>query len=332
VKSENEIVVNDELMVRYLCGEATPEEAIALMEWLKEGDHASRFKEVEETWYVVHRSKAPRIVDSNKALNRISPILNVQTPDSKTRFFNPASLVFRIAAMLLVAVTVGLMLYLGFDKRAEENVELSTLANSDDLKLPDSSSVTLYHHTRLSYPKNFDKNLRAVEMHSGEAFFAITSDAQRPFIIQTPLASIRVVGTSFNVTVTNNQLQVGVREGKVMIYTQKDTTLIETGFTGSVRTGVESIVTENSVNANAWAYSTKRFVFRGTPMSDVLQAIEKAYGFTIEVSDSAINKCKLNATFDHVSIENMLNLVAETLNLSVTRDGTKFILEGEGCH
>ena len=58
MKNKNDIVVNDELIARYLSGEATPDEAEALIDWLAEPGNQEHFEEMQATWDVTYPSKA----------------------------------------------------------------------------------------------------------------------------------------------------------------------------------------------------------------------------------------------------------------------------------
>jgi ferric-dicitrate binding protein FerR (iron transport regulator) len=116
-----------------------------------------------------------------------------------------------------------------------------------------------------------------------------------------------------------------------MVVSAYDTAYLEAGFTGMVQAGGNAIQIWGTVNANAWGYATRHFVFKDTPLKEVISSLEKAYPNTIRVRTKNINNCNLTVTFDNVSAEKMVDLIAETLNLSVTRDGSVFILEGEGC-
>jgi ferric-dicitrate binding protein FerR (iron transport regulator) len=74
-------------------------------------------------------------------------------------------------------------------------------------------------------------------------------------------------------------------------------------------------------------------VFNNTPLREVFGYVEKAQHCIINVDNSRIENCKLTATFEQVSTDYMLNLIAEALNLSVTKnDERSFTVEGEGCH
>jgi ferric-dicitrate binding protein FerR (iron transport regulator) len=66
------------------------------------------------------------------------------------------------------------------------------------IQLPDGSVVRLNSSSTLTYDKNFGKNIREVNL-TGEAFFDVTKDSSRPFIIHTNVIDVKVLGTAFNV-------------------------------------------------------------------------------------------------------------------------------------
>lgn len=77
--------------------------------------------------------------------------------------------------------------------------EVSTRPGSKTkIQLPDGSIVWLNADSKLEYNKNFDGELREVQL-TGEAFFDVVKNPQRPFIVHTSSADIKVLGTSFNV-------------------------------------------------------------------------------------------------------------------------------------
>ena len=86
-----------------------------------------------------------------------------------------------------------------------------------------------------------------------------------------------------------------------------------------------------AVKANDWAYATRKLTFNDTPMEEVIQILEKTYQQPVNVSNNQIKRCSLNGKFDNVSLEKLLTFVAESLNLSLTKNDNGFILQGEGC-
>ena len=84
---------------------------------------------------------------------------------------------------------------------------------------PTEAILFLNRNTRLSYRDNFGRHGRNVTL-SGEAFFEITRDEKNPFIVDAGNASVKVIGTSFNVITKNSDsaVEVFVKTGQVLSY------------------------------------------------------------------------------------------------------------------
>jgi ferric-dicitrate binding protein FerR (iron transport regulator) len=330
VKREHDIEIKDELIVRYLAGEAGPEEAMALQDWLMLAENKAYFENIQRTWEQAHPSKTPRSVDALQAWKNVDlqtePAVMWKSKSAARRH----TVILRIAASLLITILGTLLIYIRVHKPVER-VVVTTTDSLKNVNLPDNSTAILHHNSKLLYPATFGEEQRNVELAQGEAFFTVTSNAEKPFIIHTSVADIRVVGTAFNVALKGDQLEVSVKEGKVLVYTSQDSSYLAAGFTCVVQPALGTIRVKDSVHTNAWGYATHRLIFKDTPLEEVIADIEKAYPYSITLGNPGINNCRLTATFDNDSAENLLNLIAETLNLSVVKNGTVFTLQGEGC-
>lgn len=319
--NSKEIVVDDELMVKYLGGEASPEEAEALTDWLGQKQNSARFAAIERAWYAARPSLTPRAVSADRAWEKLAGA----THQLRVVPFDFAW-IGKVAALVVLGAG-GLWAYHQWSATPDQ--VLATHQNTETLLLADQSVAVLYHETVLSYPEKFTNSTREVSMERGEAFFTIAPDKDHPFIIHTRAGDVRVVGTAFNLAVAGDQLEVGVSEGKVMVISSKDTAYVTAGITARMRDQVIEVA--DSVDANAWAYATHRLIFSATPLEQVLRVVEKTYHQPVNVSNSQIKRCTLTGTFDNVSAEKLLTFVAESLNLSLTKNGNGFILQGEGC-
>lgn len=204
-----------ELMEKYRQGTCTPEEAAIL-----------------DQWYTSYQNK-PDVLDSLSAAerehiqqrmyNKISARINVDDqPETRTRVI-PLWLKVGVAAAL-----TGFVLLFVWNRQpanntttitAESWASISNTGNSIIKQdLPDGSSVWLKPGTRLSYPKAFAGASRNVKMH-GEAFFEVTKNPQRPFIIESKHIVTKVWGTSFRVFDKDNlqKATVTVLTGKVSV-------------------------------------------------------------------------------------------------------------------
>ncbi len=328
---KNEIEINDELIARYLSGEATPEEAMALSDWLGDAVNRSRFEGLQQAWNSTSPGKVNRAVDVKSAWRIVDARKNNSRRSQRTFLLENRS-ILKIAAAVTLTVSVAAVLYFSFQKERPMQLAATTADSLQHITFADHSTAVVNRNGHLIYPEKFETDQRQVSLMKGEAFFQVTADASKPFIVNTRMVSIKVVGTAFNVIVGDESVSVSVDEGKVLVFSPTDSIYLEPGKAASFNQAEQKFSLAKS-NRNDWAYASRKLVFVNTPLWEVFEHIEKAQNCEIQVSDSAIGNCKLTATFESVSTDYMLNLITEALNLSVTRDDKRtFKVEGKGCH
>lgn len=328
---KSEIKIDDGLIVRYLAGEATPEEALALDDWLENPANKSYFLELQNTWNASFPGKFPRSISLESAWNSVNEKKgNVRMDSFPARRILAQKTFYKIAAAVLLLVTFAVFFYV---RQHEEYSTEITLASGDSLQnitLSDRSSVVLNRSSIIRYPKTFG-NPRELTVLEGEAFFRVSPDAANPFFIHTGYATIKVIGTTFNVVVKSTAFEVSVETGKVLVYTPTDSVFLEPDQAATLTAGSPSFMIKDS-NQNTWAYATHKYTFNNTPLHEVFGYVESAQHCAIRMVNPDIGNCKLTATFESVSTEYMLTLITEALNLSVTKnDDRTFTVEGEGC-
>jgi transmembrane sensor len=323
---ENKIIVTDELIAKYLTGNASPEEAMMLHEWQEGNGNKDYFDQFQSAWLSARPDKGDRVIDQANAWKKVSQRL---VPASQKSYFLSRATLLKIAASVTIALIAGAILLLSISKE-ESIIQQMTQNTVENITLPDQSDVTLSRNARIEYQKEFKGSARELTLQ-GEAFFKVTPNKEKPFIIHTENADIKVIGTSFNVNSNNGDLEVSVVEGKVLVIADEGEQYIAAGNTAHIRASSPEIEVQHSVDLNTLGYATHRFFFKNTPLVEVFRDIEKSYPFSINVSDKAIENCKLTATFENASVENILSLVAETLDLVVTKNGQTFVLQGTGC-
>lgn len=100
-----------------------------------------------------------------------------------------------IAVLLVISGGAGYWLY-------QENNHQLLVAIADEgivkeVILPDGTKVWLNNSTTLKYPHEFSEKERNVYLE-GEAYFEVTKNQHKPFIVQSDAMQIRVLGTTFN--------------------------------------------------------------------------------------------------------------------------------------
>lgn len=329
-----EIEITDELIARYLHGEATPEEAIALHEWQEQPANQRHFEKLQNAWNSTYPSRTPRRVDPNRAWSKMTSVTDravIPIKDDEKYSFKNRNIWIGIAASFLLILGVSAIFYFSQKDVTSPPISVTSTDTVRQIVLPDNSQITMNRNSTLTYPKQFDSHQRTVQLDSGEAFFNVASDKSSPFVIHTAIADIKVIGTAFNVIVTEDGMEVSVDHGKVLVYTATDSTYLEAGLSARIQSGQSDFDTSSPADRNVWAYATHKFVFQNTPLNEVVSTIEKAQSCSIVLKNRAIGNCKLTATFESVSTDYILTLITEAMNLSVTKNDNTFTVEGEGC-
>lgn len=328
---KNEIEINDALIARYLSGEASPEEAMAMSDWLDDPVNRAHFEGLQHAWNSMLPGEKSRTIDVERAWRIVDDRKNNSSGSQATFLFKLRN-ILKIAAAVTLIVTVAAALYLSFRKAQPVQLTATTTDSVQHITFADHSTAVVNRNSTLTYPETFETGQREVRLMKGEAFFRVTADAVKPFVVNTRSVSIKVVGTAFNVIVGDEMVSVSVDEGKVLVFSQTDSVYLDAGKSASFNPDQQKFNLAES-NHNDWAYASGKLVFVNTPLEEVFNHIEKSQNCEIQVSDSDIGNCKLTATFESVSTDYMLNLITEALNLSVIRnDERTFKVEGNGCH
>jgi ferric-dicitrate binding protein FerR (iron transport regulator) len=182
-------------------------------------------------------------------------------------------------------------LYLSERSVFSKKITVATDINQKNLEvtLPDGSVVILNRETVLSYRSDYGKNERIVSL-SGEAFFEITPDQDKPFTIDAGKAKVKVLGTSFNVITDNPDaaVEVFVKTGKVMLSDNSgsNTLLLEPGYVGTI----DSEKSDRSFNENPnyMAWNTGVLVYDGQTLDIVFRDLKRVYNMDIIADDPSI--------------------------------------------
>jgi ferric-dicitrate binding protein FerR (iron transport regulator) len=122
----------------------------------------------------------------------------------------------RIAALFLIIAGAAILYYVLNSDQKIKNI--TAHADNKILKdtLPDGSVITLNKNASLVYPEKFKGDTRSVSL-TGEAFFEISPNKEKPFVIGVNDVMVKVVGTSFNIRSSRGTTEVIVESGIVQV-------------------------------------------------------------------------------------------------------------------
>ena len=187
------------------------------------------------------------------------------------------------------------------------------------ITLPDGTIVYLNSESRLTYTPEFNDIMREVTLE-GEAFFDVKPNKNKPFVVKTSVFDVEVLGTSFNVSVyeDDNIVETALVEGKVKLTMNRSackpvylTPSQKFVYSRNERRGQISIMEEDS--ELAWKQGI--LVFNDEPLEEVFKKIERWYGVTIHYDQNNIVDDNFTGQFKLIPIQEMMNILRMHYNL-----------------
>lgn len=317
-----------ELMGKVLHEEATSTEIRELEEWRKLSDSNEQiWKETISVW-----QKAGMLFEHQKhnSSQKWNDLLQTLASRKRRRIFAQIS----IAASLLILFTLGSILvipkFLNKGLMAQEFVEdVPCDSVIQNLSLPDGTLVSLNSEAHFSYPKTFNGNTREVKL-SGEAFFNVTPNREKPFIIKIGSSQIKVLGTSFNVKAhpDKDTIEVIVATGRVELSCNSVKPIVlSKGEKGTLDLVKKNIVKEVNKDRNYSSWNSKLLVFRNSKMSEVVKKLSDTYHVHILFDSKQLKDIEWTVTFDNQSLAAVFNIMERTFDINVTYENNIYWLK-----
>jgi transmembrane sensor len=313
--------MSDDLLVKYLLKEVSASEAALVDAWIAERpQHAHYYNDFKIVWEESRKLAGRSNVNVDEAWDRFQGLVAKETKPRSVSLTRPA---LSIAAGLALLIG-GTLLYLLLNKESERLIVQSGM-QIQTVKLPDGSFVTLNKGSELSYPKVFSGPRREV-MLQGEAFLEVVPDKTHPFIVSANVAQIKVVGTSFNIKTRDTATEVIVTTGIVEVTNKVEMLQLLPNEATTVYKGRAGLAKRKAQDQLYNYYRTKEFVCNNTPLERLADVLSEAYNIQIDIIDPALRKLPLTVTFRNESLNEVLLVISETLNIRAEQSGKRVIL------
>lgn len=334
--SNKDAHIDDELIARYLSGEAAEEEQLQVKSWVKLSEANRRhFERLRVLWERTGRiaSHEEADVDVDRAWKRFQATARKRSVSDK-KGAETRSL-FGYWARIAAVLVVGLSIWFIVRNIPGDVAEMQVLATSEAVEtdsLPDGSIVTVNRGGRVTYPETFSGDRRVVTLQ-GEAFFQVAANPDKPFVVQANTAEVTVLGTSFYVQAYDSagMVDIGVEEGKVSVTSKGVLAVLQAGERVIINTRSGELTAKKAYDPNVLFWKSETLTFRDVPLQEVFDVLESAYGVDIEVRDQDIIRCRLSARFDKAPVEQVLQIIGTNFGIATEKQGDVFIVSGNGC-
>ncbi|GGH15557.1 anti-sigma factor [Sphingobacterium alkalisoli] len=323
-----EPTVPEELvLIRYLRGHASPSEAQQVEAWIDQ--------RVENKQIV---AKLALLDHAQQTLVRISgrdPKLALMKLTHQIKRRSLVRMLKRVsvaAAILFGILTIGIYFFPRQQSgNAIADTTMVTLYAKDHLRtpisLPDGTIVYLNAGSQLTYAKPFAENHRLVSI-TGEAFFEVVADANRPFLVRTAHdeLTIRVLGTVFNVnaypgqqmirtTLVSGSVQLQVPGVKEKIFLKPTQRALFSPKDNKLK--LETVDVSDEIE-----WRKDRLVFKNTPMDEVLRRVAQFYDVVFKIESPVIHTYKFTGSFEGKTLDDVLNYmkISSKMKYSIKRE------------
>lgn len=233
---------------------------------------------------------------------------------------------YAAAAALLIGSTAVITRYLSNDKMPAEEVVSSFYVPSGQraqLVLPDGTQVWLNGRSTLTYPTSFGSKERRVNL-TGEAFFEVTNDVGKPFIVSANHVEMKVLGTKFNVYnhPEADYVETALLEGCVEVSntcSHMQRVILKPNESVTVSEGKMQVKPLSSPDHFLWKEGI--YCFENETLLDIIARLERYYDVKIKVKDPELLTIGYSGKFrQHDGIDEILRMIGKIHRFTVTKD------------
>ena len=301
-----------------------------------------------EDAYMLHLH---RMSEMNIPFGDSSTILSVTIGKNKIRKWYWVA-----AAVLIVAIGI-LMAGTLFNKKdtktlaaTKEINEVSTRKGSKSkIQLPDGSVVWLNAGSKLTYNKEYGQQKREVTL-TGEGFFDVMKNKEKPFIIHTSNINIKVLGTAFNVKAypEDKQTETSLIRGRIevtinnrpndkIILSPNEKLIVENeSFINKnidISNDAPPAISINKLKHNAVDSSVaetqwvdNKLVFDDESFAELAIRMERWYDVVIEINDPQLQQKRMTGNFEKETINQAIDALKEMIPFRHEQTGNKIII------
>ncbi|MDN5211371.1 FecR domain-containing protein [Fulvivirgaceae bacterium BMA12] len=223
-----------------------------------------------------------------------------------------SSVFIRVAAVLVI-IMIATFSYYHLSNRENADAEVisyiskvNPAGRKTTFKLSDGTRIKLNASSTIKYPKNFAPDSRIVYLE-GEAFFEVTRDENRPFLVVTEGITTKVLGTSFYVKndLQQKDIQVALVSGKVSVLDEGGNTIMLAP--NEMVTYSHNTIAKGSFDRDlVFGWVDNKLIFHKEDAAEVVKQLEKWYGVQFVMEKEQMFEGLFSGVFENESLENVL--------------------------
>jgi transmembrane sensor len=320
-------MVSEDLIVKYLTGEAEEHEVLLLEKWRKESsENEKMFEDLKMLWEKSIALKDVQKVNVESAWQKVSGKIR----EEKVKVI-PFRRYWAIAAS--IALLIGISLFF-ISKNDVQQAESFAILSEDSIiqrTLTDGSTVTL-KTGELVYNTDFNVKNRSIRFKKGTAYFKIQKDSLHPFTIDCNGSTITVLGTEFEISTDPKMTTVRVKEGKVKFSSANGMLILTRGMGAEYSSNNNEMHQIDGKQTHQFTYATKKIEFDNVSIQAAIDDLNSAYpSHHFELKNVDLN-CKISSSFNITEKpEDIGFIISTTIGAEFSVNQDKIIISGGDC-
>ena len=302
--------MNKDLLYRFFEGTTTIEEEESVRNWIESSDdNYADFLRERKTYDALLLS-TPSKISRQSFHQHLTPWI-----------------VSTVASIALLVIATGLFFYAESSKSQQYNTIIVPPGQRINLILADNTNVWLNANTTFRYPSKFARKNREVFL-DGEAWFDVSKNKKKPFIVKTDQGEVRVTGTTFNLEAYSEykNFVTSLFEGSVDIY-QNNAKLatLKPNQKGMLQNDRYFISTIDNTDEYLWRNGL--IAFNNMKLEDILLELEKYFDIQIEINTKKLPQHRYTGKFRQADgVDYALRVLQKSIHFSYNRDDEKQII------
>jgi len=310
------------LIIKFFAGEISDSEMIMLKSWLaRDPENRRIFNEENELWQeasVVTKFENYKI---DTTWMDISSRLGLGKDNSKSVTIlnrNNFRILIAAAAIACLVAIGGLYLWIAGKSSFQQIAAYSTIVGTNygekaHIFLADSTEIILNSGSTLQYNGQYNINDRKVKF-KGEAFFNVSTNTKKPFVVQLDHMSISATGTRFNIFSFDNEdrVETTLEEGAITVSVKgMEPVNMKSGQQVVYLVKSKKVLVRDVATDTYTSWKENKLRFNDTPFEEVLRRIGRKYNVTFEITNSDLLNLKYTATFIDEPIEQVMQMLKD---------------------
>ena len=314
--------ITDETIISFLLDELDNGQKAFVQARIDGSDQHKKY--VQDMRFILEQVKAGKNdlhIDIDKEWETF--IKSAQYKKESKRIFLVSKRFMHVAAAFTGVLLLAGIAYLYLFRSRKITINAATQVVS--ATLPDGSQITLNKNAALSYTPSFNRSDRTVELR-GEAFFEVKHHAAIPFRVKVNGLTIEDIGTSFNIKPAGENTEIVVESGKVEVKKGSSTLILSANEQANISNNSNRFTKSDATDKLYQYYRSKIFICNGTPLQNLVQALNNAYDRHILLGNDSLKKLAITVTFKDDSFDEILDVVCNTLQLKYKKQQNNIIL------